>query len=316
MPYYPRTAFIDGTGTNAIAAAHTADTATASATNSLAVGHAASVSTNDGVAIGSGATVQTNVQAVAVGGGSAISTTAAPLASGICGIAIGSTNSATQNGARATGTASTAIGPGDQNNAAANCAGAWSMALGHHTVVASGHNNSVALGAVAATTAANQIMLGTSAETVVHPGAVSIDGVVMSGAWTSYTPALTASTTNPTLGTGSITTGKYIKIGRTVIGWFIIYFGSSGTAAGTGTYQVSFPVTPAASATDHITIGHGYLYNGTILHLYSLFQASGSSVMVGLLDSSTAVSFVTASVPWTWGANNRILGNFQYEAST
>ena len=34
------------------------------------------------------------------------------------------------------------------------------------------------------------------------------------GAWDTYTPALTASTSNPTLGSGSTVTGRYIKLGR------------------------------------------------------------------------------------------------------
>ena len=65
------------------------------------------------------------------------------------------------------------------------------------------------------------------------------------GAYTSYTPTLTASSVNPTLGSGSSATGYYKRLGRRVFGYLDITFGSSGAAAGTGYYGVLLPVQPA-----------------------------------------------------------------------
>ena len=61
------------------------------------------------------------------------------------------------------------------------------------------------------------------------------------GGWTSYTPAWTATTTNPTLGNGTIV-GRYLKIGRTCHVMLRLVIGST-TAAGSGSYRLSLPAT-------------------------------------------------------------------------
>ncbi len=60
-------------------------------------------------------------------------------------------------------------------------------------------------------------------------------------AWTAWTPALTA-TTNPVLGEGGSATGRYTRIGKTVLCSGRIKFGTTGQSFGTGTIAVSLPV--------------------------------------------------------------------------
>lgn len=62
------------------------------------------------------------------------------------------------------------------------------------------------------------------------------------GAWVAYTPVLTASTTNPTLGTGSSAVGRYRQFGKTVLCRGEFRFGTSGISAGSGQYSMSLPV--------------------------------------------------------------------------
>lgn len=62
------------------------------------------------------------------------------------------------------------------------------------------------------------------------------------GAYTSYTPTLTAITTPPTLGTGSSAVGYYKRLGRWVRGKAVITFGTSGVVAGSGYYGLLLPV--------------------------------------------------------------------------
>jgi len=64
-------------------------------------------------------------------------------------------------------------------------------------------------------------------------------GRAFSDAWTSYTPTLTASTTNPTNWTQ---TGYYMQAGKLVIAKFKLTAGASMTA-GSGTYYIALPVT-------------------------------------------------------------------------
>lgn len=67
------------------------------------------------------------------------------------------------------------------------------------------------------------------------------------GAWSgSWTPTITA-TSDPTLGTGSSSSGEYVQIGKTVIARGNVTFGTSGVAAGSGDYTFSLPVTAKTS---------------------------------------------------------------------
>lgn len=60
-------------------------------------------------------------------------------------------------------------------------------------------------------------------------------------AWGTYTPALDATTTPPTLGTGSTQFGRWFREGTHATVAIFLRFGSSGSAPGTGIYEISLP---------------------------------------------------------------------------
>lgn len=66
------------------------------------------------------------------------------------------------------------------------------------------------------------------------------------GSWQSWTPVIGGSTTDPSLGSGGFYTvhGRYVRIGSLVMGQAFLIAGSSGVSAGSGTYELSLPVTP------------------------------------------------------------------------
>lgn len=69
----------------------------------------------------------------------------------------------------------------------------------------------------------------------------------------SYALTLAAATSGPTLGAGSLLEGKYVRLWpRMVIGFFRIYLGAAGFAAGTGDYRINLPSTmdPTLAASD------------------------------------------------------------------
>lgn len=68
------------------------------------------------------------------------------------------------------------------------------------------------------------------------------------GGYTSYTPTITGSTTDPTLGTSSTAAGRYRQHGTRVWGRVRFKFGASGVNAGSGTYGFLLPVQPANEA--------------------------------------------------------------------
>jgi hypothetical protein len=132
-------------------------------------------------------------------------------------------------------------------------------------------------------------------------------------AWETWTPTLTASTTNPTLGTGSSAAGRYGRVNKEVYGNAQISFGTSGTNAGSGFYYVSLPVTAQAS--------------GVVIGTYQAYDASTGTVDVGMIlaDTTSRAAFyrngvggngvIGSTIPWAWAASDFIRIWFTYEAA-
>lgn len=125
------------------------------------------------------------------------------------------------------------------------------------------------------------------------------------GAWTSYTPTLTSSGTNPTLGSGSITVGKYKILGTDlVVAKFFIKFGTSGVSAGTGAYIVGgWPaiVDDASGSGSALPVGSARVVDDT---------GGGSSEASFIANGRMLVggANVTSSTPFTWAASDEISG--------
>ena len=165
----------------------------------------------------------------------------------------------------------------------------------------------------------------TSGYTELAPPAVAGAGVLtlpaasgtvqtVPGAWTNYTPTLTASTTNPTLGTGSSTVGRYSQVGKTVTGYGAILFGSSGAAAGNGEYLVSLPVARINGGEQ--PLGSIVLRDasaGYIASIGTLQGRAGDASKAILVINSVAMAGATS--PWTWAASDQIWFQFTYEAA-
>lgn len=134
-------------------------------------------------------------------------------------------------------------------------------------------------------------------------------------AWTSYVPTLTASTTNPTLGTGGSATGSYIQWGKTIIGQGRILFGSTMTA-GSGTYKIALPVT--ANPGVETAVGVAYLFDSsgsTIFFSQMRFLAADSGTTARLFGATTSPYDATNALPWVWAANDAITFQFNYQAA-
>ena len=130
-------------------------------------------------------------------------------------------------------------------------------------------------------------------------------------AWETWTPALTASVTNPTLGTGSTITGRYGRVQKTVFGNARIIFGTSGVAAGSGFYYVSTPITAQAAGP---AAGSGWLFDASTFLLRQVEVGLDTTGRFGLYIDNTTSYGVAAGVPWTWAASDQIIISFQYEA--
>ena len=139
-------------------------------------------------------------------------------------------------------------------------------------------------------------------------------------AWTTYTPTLVGATTNPTLGTGGSATGRYVQIGKTVIGAGRILFGTAATAAGTGAYSITLPL-PMLSGiyvTNAVGVGNGRLKcAGTFTPFHLAFNLG--SALANLEYTSAAVggtnNFVASAAPGAWTINDFLEFSFCYETA-
>jgi hypothetical protein len=132
-------------------------------------------------------------------------------------------------------------------------------------------------------------------------------------AWISFTPTLTASTTNPTLGTGSNRLGYYTQIGKLIIYAFEVRFGSSGASAGSGNYRISLPVT--AKADPLYARGGSLTYNDASAFTARLGVAIIADPSYVELNFDAGTFYVTNSAPFTWSNDDGIRGTLIYEAA-
>lgn len=136
-------------------------------------------------------------------------------------------------------------------------------------------------------------------------------------AWHDYTPALTASV-NPTMGASPTLAGRYVKIGRTVIGYADIKFGASGSAGGNGIYAISLPPFAAVTASYPKRVGMGDVYHAGAAALVRVYLANSTTVnMFYTATTPTGTQTqVSSTTPWTWTNNDELHVNFQYEATS
>lgn len=170
-----------------------------------------------------------------------------------------------------------------------------------------GTETAMAAGAAGAPTTADYLV-GTA------NGGLSAEIVVgtLAGSYTAWTPTLTGSSSNPTLGSGGSATGRYTALGKHVSGYGTIQFGSSGAAAGSGEYLIALPVT--ATATTPRTMGSAVLYDASTGTFQTAVMYYSSTTVVRIAYTGTALT-VSNSTPWTWAADDAIIFNLDYEAA-
>lgn len=140
--------------------------------------------------------------------------------------------------------------------------------------------------------------------------------------WRTYTPALTASSVNPNIGTTGSALGRYTRNGDTVTTWGSITFGGAGIAAGTGNYRISvpFPRTSADAGTN-IVLGSCAVSNGAASWGFftAVIIAAGNSYFEIYYQATWptgAITAVTQAAPWAWNTAGMLLAwSVQYEAS-
>jgi len=148
------------------------------------------------------------------------------------------------------------------------------------------------------------------------------EDVLKAGAWTTYTPTISSSGggTNWVLGNGTVE-GAYQKIGRLVVGWASVTFGTT-TTFGTNVLYVNGPVACRARTASEWAAGECRSVDISPANSYlgNVWMPSGSSTLIALGVHATSGTYasnsaVTSTVPFTWTNGDYFTVNFQYEAA-
>jgi hypothetical protein len=132
------------------------------------------------------------------------------------------------------------------------------------------------------------------------------------GAMTTYTPALTGSTTNPSIGSGTAV-GQYSVVGKLVSGDVTITL-DTGASAGSGTYAISLPVATDASYSGVSVLGTAWLRDASSsqkLCGWAIWNTT-TTVNINIANSTSNHGGVTNASPWTWASGDSISISFRY----
>jgi hypothetical protein len=129
--------------------------------------------------------------------------------------------------------------------------------------------------------------------------------------WEPYTPVLTASVTDPTIG-NAVVVGRYMRVGNFVFFMASFDFGST-TTYGSGFWRISTP-TPVVDAAIGSVGGVGRARDNSPVGHYVLAPRLASATAVALSPDG-ATGGVNPTTPFTWAQNDELtLSGFYPEA--
>lgn len=131
------------------------------------------------------------------------------------------------------------------------------------------------------------------------------------GAWTTFTPTLTGTTTNPAIGNGSLT-GAYSQQGKNVSVNIDVVIGST-TTRGVGAWLFALPVTPLASRWHSLSVS--IVASGVADYVGTARIQGSTRVERTFIATSTAAQALSHSVPASLPAGSHINITGTYEAA-
>ena len=156
---------------------------------------------------------------------------------------------------------------------------------------------------------ATQWTAGTTSGQVLTAATLNTIGAV----WETWTPVLTASVTNPNLGSTGSSVGRYTRINKLVIAQTNFTFGGTGVNAGSGIYKSSLPFTAQGSSWPSGTVFaidvSTFASTENVLYLDSTTQVLG----IGTGGAGLAASIGSGTYAWAAGDFVRFL--MIYEAA-
>lgn len=137
--------------------------------------------------------------------------------------------------------------------------------------------------------------------------AILADLSLIGGAMVAFTPTWTASTTNPTLGNGTLT-GRFKQVDKMVDFTIDLTFGTT-TTVGSGQYLFSLPVSAVRGVEKSIL--------ATLSLVHGVSRNSGGAVLVntGVVRLMQSTAAVSEASPFAWASGDVISLAGRYEAA-
>lgn len=132
------------------------------------------------------------------------------------------------------------------------------------------------------------------------------------GSWTAWTPAINSvSNPQPSIGTGGFATanGRYIKIGKTVMGFATFIVGNTNVVVGNGIYMFSLPVPPLPVAFNQQVGSANYAQVSP--HFGILILSSNNTTKAQIMIANNNISSTNGPIT----ANAQLRYHFTYEAA-
>lgn len=134
--------------------------------------------------------------------------------------------------------------------------------------------------------------------------------------WVAYTPTWTASTTNPTIGNGTLT-GRYHRVGKTIDVAILLTWGST-TTVGSGNYAFALPVAARSSSGSMLQV-FGFISGATPNYWLGCTSQNLGSTTGNLVYPSTGTigdwNTLTHSAPGGFASGDTLRISGRYEAA-
>lgn len=123
------------------------------------------------------------------------------------------------------------------------------------------------------------------------------------GGWTSFTPTLTAVTTNPTIGDGTLT-GRYRKLDDKTVALRISWFFGSTSNAGSGNYTFALPGGMTAQGAQSLA---GFLLDTStrIFNVTGYLNAGATGILI--VSDTNNPGWVSHNAPMTWATGDHLV---------
>lgn len=152
--------------------------------------------------------------------------------------------------------------------------------------------------------------VGTDANGITTSGLAPGSFLNVADTWTPFTSTWAANSGTPTLGNGTLN-ARYFRAGKFLAVRYLLVWGSTTSAAGTGLWNFTLPFNNSATGfSEHNSFGDCYLEDKAVVGYFGCGRVLSSQLnkltvaVYGAASTYVTDGSISASVPFTWGSGD------------